>query len=59
MVYFLPFSRSELNQLVEKELRTWQTRVGRLGAQLEGGMFMMRVYSVAFMGSGVCYVHQH
>ncbi|CAI8040388.1 Caseinolytic peptidase B protein homolog [Geodia barretti] len=26
MVYFLPFSRSELNQLVEKELRTWQTR---------------------------------
>ena len=27
MVYFLPFSRSELNQLVEKELRTWQTRV--------------------------------
>ena len=27
MVYFLPFSRSELNQLVEKELVVWQERV--------------------------------
>ena len=27
MVYFLPFSRAELNQLVEKELDIWQERV--------------------------------
>ena len=27
MVYFLPFSRSELNQLVERELKIWQERV--------------------------------
>jgi ATP-dependent Clp protease ATP-binding subunit ClpB len=26
MVYFLPFSRSELHQLVEQELKTWRTR---------------------------------
>ncbi|XP_064405178.1 mitochondrial disaggregase-like isoform X2 [Halichondria panicea] len=26
MLYFLPFSRSELNQLVERELCTWQER---------------------------------
>ena len=28
MVYFLPFSRSELNQLVEQELVIWKKRVG-------------------------------
>ena len=27
MVYFLPFSRAELNLLVEKELKIWQERV--------------------------------
>ena len=27
IVYFLPFSRSELNKLVEQELITWQRRV--------------------------------
>ena len=27
IVYFLPFSRSELNKLVEQELITWQCRV--------------------------------
>lgn len=27
MVYFLPFSRSELNQLVERELHFWKTKV--------------------------------
>ena len=29
MVYFLPFSRSELNQLVERELNFWKTKVGK------------------------------
>ena len=27
IIYFLPFSRSELNKLVEQELITWQRRV--------------------------------
>ena len=27
MLYFLPFSRSELNLLVEKQLNTWKDRV--------------------------------
>ena len=27
MLYFLPFSRSELNLLVEKQLEIWQKRV--------------------------------
>lgn len=27
MVYFLPFSRFELNQLVERELHFWKTKV--------------------------------
>ena len=27
MLYFLPFSRSELNQLVERDLKIWQERV--------------------------------
>lgn len=27
MLYFLPFSRSELNLLVEKQLKIWRERV--------------------------------
>jgi len=35
MVYFLPFSRSELNQLVERELLFWKTKVGKLSAHVQ------------------------
>lgn len=35
MVYFLPFSRSELNQLVERELHFWKTKAwARHGIEL-------------------------
>lgn len=30
MVYFLPFSREELNQLVNQELVIWRDRVGEI-----------------------------
>ncbi len=30
MLYFLPFSRSELNLLVEKQLHTWKERVSSI-----------------------------
>jgi ATP-dependent Clp protease ATP-binding subunit ClpB len=36
MVYFLPFSRSELHQLVEQELTTWRTRVSGSGIDANG-----------------------
>lgn len=54
IVYFLPFSESELSELVQKELQRWSKRVSPL-LQMPQGMTCFEIYPQQFLHWLYCF----